>query len=152
MKYCPYCGNQLGDTAAYCTNCGASVTNEPTPVTSAHKTENNFDYGNPQTADFATGSYADPAVEAENKKNGTRAMVYGILAYCLCWIPILGIVFASLARKVSKKVFSNNPTGPAKVLARIGRIIGTISMPFAIYFTIYFTICFVILFLLLLTI
>ena len=148
MKYCTYCGNQHGDTAAYCTNCGASVTNEPTPVTS----ENNFDYGNPPTADFATGSYADPAVEAENKKIGTKAMVYGILAYCLCWIPILGIVFASLARKASMKVFSNNPTGPAKVLARIGRIIGTVSMPFAIFFTIYFILYFGLLFLLLLTI
>lgn len=29
MKTCPHCGSQLEDTAAFCTNCGATATGEP---------------------------------------------------------------------------------------------------------------------------
>ena len=138
MKYCAHCGSALQDTDAFCTNCGASsVEKADSGFATAYRPEAGFNPADTQSTPLNATDFIDPVVAAENKKNATKALVFGILSLVLCYIPILNIIFAILAKGTGKKVLANNPTGVAKVFARIGNILGIVGLALSIFYTVF---------------
>ena len=69
-KFCPFCGEELVDSAKFCKNCGKNIE----------------DYKNPDGDDMPKTQWTPPAEE----KSHTLALVLGILFSIL--IPLIGII------------------------------------------------------------
>ena len=138
MKFCTHCGNALQETDMFCSSCGASNVKSTTAADPAtgYQAESNLNYANYQPNSYDPDSFIDPAVAEENKKNAIKALVFGILGVAFCYVPIVGIIFALIAKKTGKKVLNNNPTGVAKVLSRIGNILGIVGLVLSIIYTV----------------
>ena len=67
---------------------------------------------------------------------GIKSLVFGILSLCFFYVPVLGIIFACIARKSGAEILSMNPRGAAKGLAKAGKITGTVGLPFSIIYTV----------------
>ena len=137
MKYCTHCGNPLQDSDAFCSNCGASAANNNSQIfTPASQPEQDPNKNNYHPASYDLENLIDPAVAEENRKNATRALVFGILGIVFCYVPLLGIIFACIAMATGKKVLNNHPTGAAKVLSTIGNILGIVGLAFSVLYTV----------------
>ena len=137
MKYCTHCGNPLQDSDAFCSNCGASAANNNSQIfTPASQPEQDPNKNNYRPASYDLENLIDPAVAEENRKNATKALVFGILGIVFCYVPLLGIIFACIAMATGKKVLNNHPTGAAKVLSTIGNILGIVGLAFSILYTV----------------
>lgn len=66
----------------------------------------------------------------EKNKYGTEAMVYGIIGFCLSFLPIAGLLLSIKALKMSemqKEIKENGQSITGKVLGILGIIIGVAS-------------------------
>lgn len=66
----------------------------------------------------------------EQNKYGTEAMVYGIIGFCLSFLPIAGLLLSIKALKLSemqKEIKENGQSITGKVLGILGIIIGVAS-------------------------
>ena len=108
MKYCPRCGAQLSDDAAFCSNCG-------TPF-EAQQTQ----YQYPPQYQQAP-QYQQQAPVSNGKATGS--MVCGIISLFVAGL-ILGIIAIVLANKSKQEV------GYLLPQAKAGRICGIIALIF----------------------
>ena len=66
----------------------------------------------------------------EKNKHGTEAMIYGIIGFCLSFLPIAGLLLSIKALKLSemqKEIKENGQSITGKVLGILGIILGTAS-------------------------
>ena len=100
MKYCPRCGAQLSDDAAFCSNCGT-----------------------PFEAQQTRYQYAPQYQQQADSKNGSAiaSMVCGIVSLFMFRL-ILGIIAVVLANKSKQEV------GYESAQAKAGRICGIVSL------------------------
>ncbi len=88
--FCKNCGTDLGENVSVCTNCGAAVTNESSPVQELG--------ANPLTANNSKDKFAVA---------GLVLSICGILGLCCSYLgiicAILGIIFGVLGLKSNKK-------------------------------------------------
>ena len=83
MRYCRYCGSQIGNEAVICVHCGCVVEKA----------------SNTTTNDF-------------NEPDSKSTLVISILGFVLCWIPLIGLILSLIGLKkvsnVSMKVGLDN--------------------------------------------
>ena len=70
----------------------------------------------------------------EKKTSASSVLTWGIVALALCWSPILGIIFACIARSRSKAFIAEN--GAAVGTAKVGTIFSKIAFPVSIVMTV----------------
>ena len=70
----------------------------------------------------------------EKKTSASSVLTWGIIALALCWSPVLGIVFACIARSRSKAFIAEN--GAAIGTAKVGNIFSKIAFPVSIVMTV----------------
>ena len=141
--FCKNCGKEIPDNATFCTYCGAQT---GTPQQQAQQPQQPV-YQQPayQQPTYQQPAYQQPAYQQpvyqqpgyapvyespEGKSASTAALVWGILSFVLCAVPILGFVFgiigikkANTAKRLGVK---NGMTTTGLVLAIIGLIAGII--------------------------
>ncbi len=121
--------------------------NTYTSADNAYATENNgYTYANPESAyNYAdNGGYyqssdavyytpyaADNAATIESLASG--ALTMGILSLCLCFVPVLGIIFAVKGKNRASKYASMTSARSGK--ATTGRVLSIIGLVFSIILT-----------------
>lgn len=81
-------------------------------------------------------NYAEEPVADVPVGKSVKALVFGVLSLCFFYVPILGIIFANIARSTGAAILSMNPRGAARGLAKAGRITGTVGLPLSIVYTV----------------
>ena len=137
--FCPNCGAEVSDNAAFCTNCGTKLEKAPEEIKAAPiydaaevpvaptPTEAmlNADYNTP-----APVAPVEPAAD-----NSTAILTLGIIATAVSEFGIPGIIVGAIGRKKAKKFIDDNVMifGKAKVgsiLANVGIIVGIVMTVF----------------------
>ncbi len=139
--FCKNCGKEILDNAAFCTYCGAQSATPQQPVQQPQPVYQQPTYQQPQQPVYQQPSYQQPAYQQsgyasapyespEGKSAATAALVWGILSFVLCAVPILGFVFGIIGIKkanTAKKLGVKNGTVTAGlVFAILGLIAGII--------------------------
>ena len=119
--YCNKCGRELSDGARFCLSCGAEQQTEYRESTATETPEVN----------------AEPIEEQKPAKVwtvfSTIGKILGIVAICICWIPMMygvvlgvpGIVFSCLGRKAQTEQAEKN--------FKIGLTLSIIAIVFTIF-------------------
>ncbi len=141
--FCENCGTQLPDNATACNVCGAMINNAAAEPAAYEPAEAAYIPSEPMAYTPAEPTYYTPAPEytadaATLSSLATNSLVMGILGLCLCFVPILGIIFSKKGMKKASEYNSmaTAPSGKAKT----GKILGTIGLVFSIIYTICFII------------
>ena len=117
MKYCPNCGTQLPDDAAFCQNCGKALAEQAAPQPQPQPQEQAPQYQQPapqyQPPQYQPPQYQQAPAPAQGAPAGAKgkaiaSMVLGIIATVFCWfgwfsivalaMAVVGIVLAVMAR------------------------------------------------------
>ena len=109
-KRCPYCGEEVPETATRCMYCTANLNEEQPPVTPVQPS------AQPQAA----------AAQPVSRKNGisTAGLVLSIIGLALCWVPGVNLILWFLGFLFSFIGIFKRPKG--KAIA--GLIISVISI------------------------
>ena len=133
MKKCASCGGMLEDNYNVCPFCGANVGNEPAAQNGGYDPQVNA----PQNA--APQSYAAvpaPAVQKPTNSMGIAGMVIGILSYCFCWVPVLGLILGLIGVILSGVGMSRKERCRLNGFAIAGLILSIIAMVLGLIMTI----------------
>ena len=122
MKFCTHCGCELQDESVFCTRCGAPVENKDGAAY------------NPEAAQQT--AFNDANVPEDTKGKAITALVFGILSIALGSVPVLGIIFAIIAKKKSSEILKNYPNCPGRGLATVAKILSTIGLIYSIIETV----------------
>lgn len=141
--FCKNCGKEIPDNATFCTYCGAQSAapqqqvQQPQQPVYQQPAYQQPTYQQPayQQPAYQQPGYAQVPYESpEGKSAATSALVWGILSFVLCAVPILGFVFGIIginkAKAANRLGVKNGMVTTGKVLAIIGLIMG-------IFWTIY---------------
>ena len=71
------------------------------------------------------------------KSNGIKSLIFGILSIWFCY-PIIGIIFAAIARNSAAPILRDYPYSATAKLAKAGKITGTVGLVFSIISTVIF--------------
>lgn len=74
----------------------------------------------------------------EKKTSASSVLTWGIIALALCAYPIIGIIFACIARSRSKAFIAEN--GAAIGTAKVGNIFSKIAFPVSIVMLVFWVI------------
>lgn len=112
-SFCKYCGNEVQNGAAFCPSCGKPQGNAPVQRTASPIVQQQQPpYAQPvQQAAYMAGVYQQPqpamtsaAAAANNNSTtvivqgkrsngiGTAGFIFAILAFFVCWVPIVDII------------------------------------------------------------
>jgi hypothetical protein len=149
ILYCPFCGGELTDGAAFCKYCGKKVINEPLAepqaapsAEEAYQAYQNQYYSQPAIQPVQIYEQPAQAPQPVSKKNAIISMIFGLigLEFSFVWIyPIIGwiigvpsIVFGVLAFKKSNAYIAESGSDIAfckvgRITARIGFILTLIT-------------------------
>ncbi len=168
---CPNCGNNVSEGAVFCTNCGTNLSNVNTtpeqPVqeqpVQAQQVPNNYqqpvqeqpvqtqqipnnyqqsaqNYQQPQQNYYQQPAQQQPNYGMENP-SASKALVFGILSLCLCWLPVASIVLGIFAVKFGNETLRYSLQGYNKrPMGIIAKVFGIVSIVLCAIFTIYWTI------------
>ena len=137
--FCKNCGKEIPDNATFCTYCGAQTgapqqqVQQPQQPTYQQPTYQQPAYQQPayQQPAYQQPGYAPVPMESpEGKSAATAALVWGILSFVLCAVPVLGFVFGIIginkAKTANRLGVKNGMVTTGKVLAILGLIAGII--------------------------
>ena len=137
---CKNCGAQIPDGVAFCTNCGCAV-EAPQPAQQAQPA-----YQQPAQPQYQQPAYQQPfqaqPVYQQSNQAQPNTLVFGILSLALCWVPVLGIIFAAIARSKDKAFVAQG--GQLTGASKVGFILGIPGMIFSIFWTVYYLILIII--------
>lgn len=120
---CPNCGNQNADGTTFCTNCGSNLNAAP-----------NY-YQQPAQNNYQQPTQAPMSVE--NPAAG-KALALGIIALCLCWLPIASIILGIFALKAGKEAIAYSNQGYNKrPMGIIAKVFGIVSIVLCSIYTVY---------------
>lgn len=142
ILYCPFCGGELVDGAAFCKYCGKKVINEPLAepqaapsAEEAYQAYQSQYYSQPVSQPVAVCEQPAQAPQPVSKKNAIISMIFGLigLEFSAFWIlPIFGwifgvpsIVFGILSFKKSKAYIAES--GSDIAFCKVGRITARIG-------------------------
>lgn len=158
--FCPKCGTAVENAAPSQANPTPDATQTPNYQAPNYQAPNyqapnyqtpNYNqqyqpgqsYGNQQ---YQNNNYYQPSQDVNNYAEepvadvpvgkSVKALVFGVLSLCFFYVPILGIIFANIARSTGAAILSMNPRGAARGLAKAGRITGTVGLPLSIVYTV----------------
>ena len=145
---CPKCGKETSNNSTFCTNCGTKLKDsvpqhEQAQSTSYYQqpTQNNYKQPYPNYQQPTQNYYGQPVqgtpLNAENP-SATKALVFGIIAICLCWFPIASIILGAFAVKFGNQTVQNANQGYDKrSYGTASKILGIISIILCALMTIY---------------
>ena len=112
----------MRDSDCFCKKCGASAFNRDEAKEIPNKTD-------------VIPLNTDTEKPKPSMARAIVAFVFGVVALSGYLGVIPGIVFAIIAKKMSKDILMSNPTGATRIFAKLGRIFGNIALPVCIYCT-----------------
>lgn len=155
---CPKCGKETLNNATFCTNCGTKLKSSVPPHEQAQsasyyqqQTQNNYQQSSQNYQQPSPGYqqpnqnyYQQPVqgipLNAENP-SATKALVFGIIAICLCWFPIASIILGAFAIKFGNQTVKNANQGFNKrSYGTASKILGIISIIICSLLTLYWII------------
>ena len=112
MKFCPNCGTQLEDSAAFCTNCGS-------PVAAA-----------PSVPAEPMYSYSDPYMPQQPARVETGGLIaWSIITLLLCTIPgIVALVKACNVNSCATSELQQQAVQSCKTWCIVGTVLGLIAL------------------------
>ena len=149
--FCKNCGKEIPDNATFCTYCGAQSAapqqqvQQPQQPVYQQPTYQQPVYQQPtyQQPVYQQPGYAPVPYESpEGKSAATAALVWGILSFVLCAVPILGFVFGIIA---IKKANTAKRLGVKNGMVTTGLVLGIIGLIAGIIWTIYWIVAIIIL-------
>lgn len=87
MAFCPYCGSEIAESAKFCTQCGARLT-QSVPV-QEEPAEFVYTESIPPLPEQSAAQSEAPHAE-KRKKKSKAPLVIGIIAEFWCWPPCFG--------------------------------------------------------------
>lgn len=141
--FCPNCGNQYDDNAAFCPACGAQTAQNVPPVDQPQQ------YAQPQYAqpDYAQPNYAQPVqaqpmqqeiqLDPQGAALAKSILVFGILALCFAcsyYVSFMGIVFGAMCNSRVNQFVAMY--GQVFKQAKVGRILGKVGFILGIVLTV----------------
>ena len=114
--FCANCGKEMDDNAKFCPSCGMDATGETVSKQPEAKSETPPTYSEPPVSPVPVSS-----------GSGVAAMVCGIIALILCWVPFIGLVFGIVAMVLGGKGMRTLPQGK-KGMAIAGFVMGIIGL------------------------
>ncbi len=146
--FCKNCGKEIPDNATFCTYCGAQT---GTPQQQAQQPQQQQPvyqqptYQQPQQPVYQQPGYQQPVYQQpgyaqvpyespEGKSAATSALVWGILSFVLCAVPILGFVFGIIG---IKKANAAKRLGVKNGMVTAGLVLAIIGLIAGIFWTIY---------------
>jgi len=127
--FCPKCGHEIQNDAAFCIRCGARIDLQL-------QQKNTWNQG--QDGGHQTFSPSPEVTAAESK--ATASLVMGIISIVLSWL-IVGIIFGPIAISLGKKARRVlNGSHHNFYIALAGVITGSIGLGLSIFFAIYWVV------------
>lgn len=112
---CNQCGAQLPEGTTVCPNCGAALNAQP--------------------------QYQQP-FQAQPVMAQPATLIWGILSLALCWVPVIGIIFAILGRSKGKAFVRAG--GVLTGASKVGFILCIPGLILSIFWNVYWLIIFII--------
>lgn len=142
--FCPNCGNQVPDGAAFCASCGNKLEAQVAPKPAYEAVQEPVYVAPVQQPVQAAPVVAPerPQEDPELNSLATNTMIFGIIGLALSEVGIPGIILSNIAlNKASEferkagKLFGKALVG--RRLAKPGKIVGIVMTIFwAVYFTV----------------
>lgn len=142
--FCPNCGDQLVEGAAFCGNCGTKIEAQPAyeapqPAYSAPQTS----YTVPQPAPVAAP--ARPQEDPELNELAKSTMIMGIVGLALSELGLPGLIVSNIAMNKAAEFErrAGGFYGKAKVGRRLAKPGKIVSIVMTVFWAVYFSILFI---------
>lgn len=135
MLVCPNCKKEFEDGVSFCSECGSPLEAVPAPAPAPEPEPA------PETAFTYTQPAADPEAPAAHPKKGLGicSLIFGILSYLCCWIPLISLVFPIVGLATGSSALKAGPLGTAKagkILSLIALILQIVGIVITVVFVI----------------
>ena len=119
---CKNCGKEILNTSAeFCPYCGTKLDVETVPNLAA--------------IDVTKAEAIPDTQTASSSISATPALVWGIVASCICWIPIAGTIVSIIALGKANNYIKSGAPKSAKAI--VGKVLSIISLVASIIFILY---------------
>lgn len=122
MLVCPNCKKEFEDGVSFCSECGSALEAVPAPAPAPEPEPAPA----PETAFTYTQPAAEPEAPAAHPKKGLGicSLIFGILSFLCCWIPLISLVFPIVGLATGSSALKAGPLGTAKA----GKILSLIAL------------------------
>ena len=145
---CKNCGATLQDGMAFCTNCGCKIeAPAPQPAQPQYQQQAQPQYQQQAQPQYQQQpqyqpQYQQPVYQSQSAGPQPSTLAFGILSLVLCWIPILGIIFAAIGRSKGKNYVRSG--GQLTGASKVGFILCVPGLIFSIIMNVYYLILIII--------
>lgn len=133
MNFCPECGSQLDPDSKFCPNCGHELSKfTSSSVISASPPPVQYIPSQSQVQPkYSSQSQVQPRYYHQSDSNGTVALIFGILGFCV--LPIIGNIIAIIFGAISRSREPDSSTGKAGLVLGILGILCWIIFYFVVF-------------------